>query len=378
MNILMITHSYYPNIGGVEVAVKNLCKEFVKKGHGVEIVTSRWPKTLPKSEVIDRVKVTRLPFRLPSFDVVVFLKFLIRAIECIVRLFFIIRRSRFDVINLHYVSENALYALLLSYFRRLPLITSLHGSDIEYSGRKGTLNRWIAMQTFKRSVQIVTNSRASLETALQIFGEGFLRKSMVIGNGVELLKDDRSENTFLRLSPFLLGVGRLEHFKGFDVLIKAFALVNKKFSQIKLVLVGDGPERAELELLGQQLGLEKSLLFYGPLEHKDVLKMLRCCEFFIMPSRREAFGIVNLEAMAAQKAVVAMAVGGVPEYLTHMENGLLVTDHKPESLANAIIFLLGNKDLARQFGINGRKKVEKSYTWEIISDRYLETYSSVL
>ena len=73
MNILVVTNSYYPNIGGVEIAVRNLCNQFMKEGHKVEIVASRWPKKLPKCEIIDGVKVTRLPFRLPSLNILLFL-----------------------------------------------------------------------------------------------------------------------------------------------------------------------------------------------------------------------------------------------------------------------------------------------------------------
>lgn len=302
MNILMITHLYYPNIGGVEIAAENLIKQFLKRGHKVNLVTSRWPNDLANSEYINGVKITRLPFRLPSLNIVSLLKFTVRATECITSLFSIAKKTNFDVINLHYLSENALYALILSRLRHVPLVTSIHGSDIELFALKGKFNKWIVSEALNKSYRIIVNSNALLKVMLGNFGEDLNKKSVVISNGVDFSIIDQTKKEFSGLSPFLLGIGRLEHFKGFDVLIEAFSEVKQKFPNFKLVLIGDGQERNKLESLSSRLGLDRSILFLGRLEHKDVLTLLRTCEIFVMPSRREAFGIVNLEAMAAKKS----------------------------------------------------------------------------
>jgi glycosyltransferase involved in cell wall biosynthesis len=378
MNILIISHLYYPTIGGVQVATSNLIKQYLKKGHRVELITTRWPKTLPKSEYINEVKVTRLPFRLPSYNPISFLKFIVRAIECIISLFFIVWREKFDLIHLRYVCENAPYAMMLSNIMHIPLVTSIHGSDIQYFALKRRLNRWVVRQCLKRSSQVIANSSALLEVALNMFGEENLKNPIVISNGVDISKNDLSKQAFSSQSPFLLGIGRLEHFKGFDVLIKALAIVKKKHPSIKLILIGDGIERGKLEQLRQRLGLDESVLFYGGMEHKDVLKMLSTCVFLVMPSRREAFGTVLIEAMAAKKAVIAMDVGGVPEIVQDRKNGLLVKNHSSKALADSMVYLLENPEFASDLGKNGRKLVESRYTWEIIADRYLKIYQSTL
>jgi glycogen synthase len=378
MNILIITHLYLPNVGGVEIAVENLSKQFTKNGHKVEIVTSRWPKTLPKTDIINGIKVTRLPFRLPSFNLLLFIKFAIRLIESTVRLFALCKKSQFDIINLHYVRENALYALILSYFRRLPLVTSIHGEDIGTFPLESKLNRWIVKQTLQRSSQIISNSNAFLILTSEMFGSEIQLKSMVVGNGVDLSKINLSKNGFINADTYILGIGRFIHKKGFDILLRAFAFVRHKFPEVKLCLIGDGEERNNLETLSRDLGLEQSVLFYGLIENENIWKYLLNCKFFVLPSRKEPFGIVILEAMAAEKAVVAMDVGGVPELVQHGKTGLLVKNDDPRTLADSIIYLLENPDIAGNLGINGRKLVEAQYTWEIIADKYLKIFRSVL
>lgn len=380
MNILIISHLYYPKIGGVEIAVANLSEQFVKKGHRVEIVTTHNPRTSPKSELINGIKVTRLPFRMPKYNPVAFLKFLVRATECIIKLLFIIKEKKYDVINLHYIGENALYALFLSYIRQIPLVTSIHGSDIEYFTHKGRFNKWVVKKTLNKSKKIIANSNALLKVTSSMFGTSILRKSTVIGNGVDVAliqHIQQSENNIAGATPYILGIGRLEHFKGFDILIDAFAIVKQKLHDVKLMIIGDGPERATLELKSNKLALEDSILFYGRIEQREVMQAIVDCKFVIMSSRREAFGIVILEAMASGKAVIAADVGGVSELVNHGKNGLLVKDHNPESFATEIIFLLEHPKIAAQFGIEGRQMVSSRYTWEIIGRKYLEIYNTV-
>lgn len=378
MNILIVSHLYYPTVGGVQVAVSNLIKQYLKKGHRVELITTRWPKTLTKTEYVDGVKVTRLPFRLPSLNPVSLVKFSIQAFMCLWNMYFLARRAKFDIINLHYVSENALYALMLSYFMHIPLVTNIHGSDIQLFALRGKFNKWVVKQCLKRSDQVIANSNALLEVTLKLFGSKNIKNPVVIGNGVDLLKIDQSNNPYSSLAPFILGIGRLEYFKGFDVLVKAFAAVKKRFPAVRLIIVGEGSEMGKLEVLRQDLALYDSVSFYGRLEHKDVLKMLDACEFLVMPSRREAFGIVIIEAMATGKAVIATNVGGIPELVTNGKNGILVQPDDPNSIACAIATLIQDDQLSKKLGKFGMKNVKENFDWEQVSKKYLELLNGIV
>lgn len=374
----MITNLYYPNIGGVEIATENLIKQFLRKGHSVELVTSRYPTTLSKIEYIHGVRVMRLPFRLPSANPLYLCKFFIHSFVCIANLYRLVKQYKFDLINLHYVSENALYALILSKFKNLPLVTSIHGADIQDFPFRNALNKCLVGLTLKKSLGIISNSTALLREATRIFGEELISKSVVCGNGIELSEFKNLVGNHDNLSPFILGIGRLVYKKGFDILLEAFSIVIKRFPHVKLVVIGDGVEKNALETLIRNLGLERSIIFCGNLEHENIPKYLASCEFFVLPSREEPFGIVNLEAMSAKKAVIAMDVGGVSDYLNHGKNGLLVKVCSPASLAEAIIYLLEHPDLAKQYGLNGRQTVENQYTWDTIADKYLDVFQTVL
>lgn len=378
MNILLVPHLFYPRIGGVEIAVANLAKQFRLEGHRVGLVTSRLPRSSPEIDFVDGTRVTRLPFRLPSLSAQSILSFLIKGIYSVKKIVTLAKKSKFDLINVHYVSENALYALVLSYVDKLPLITSIHGSDIEDFSMRSRLNRLLVARTLKKSTRIISNSSKLLDRTAELFGEDLKDKAVVVGNGVDLSKFGHLGNPLENLSPFILGVGRLVPVKGFDLLIKAFPLVKDQFPDLNLVLIGDGPERRRLENISYRCGLRKSVIFCGSIEPENVPGYFAGCEFFVLPSRRESFGMVCLEAMSAKKAVIATDVGAISEFLHHGKNGLLVQDRSPRSLAEAIIRLLENPKLTKRFGMHGRRIVERSYTWQKISDIYIETFQSVL
>ncbi len=138
-------------------------------------------------------------------------------------------------------------------------------------------------------------------------------------------------------------VGRMHPVKGFDLLIDAFARVRERLPHSLLVLAGDGAIRRELEQQVQERGLAKSVRFLG--DRRDVPDLLAAFDLFVLASRQEAFGIVLTEAMAAQRPVVATAVGGTPEVVLDGETGLLVPPEDPAALAAAIERLLGDEPL---------------------------------
>lgn len=377
MKILMITNSYFPRIGGVEIAVSNICKEFVKNGHYVEIVTSRFPKNLPTFEWIEGIRVTRIPFRIPNGSLISFIKFIVRAIECISILLWFAVRKKFDIINLHYAGENSLYAAAFSLLTRTPLVTSIHGSDIEQFACRNRFTRWIVGRTLKMSVYIIANSKALLQKASDMFGKDFLHKAIVIGNGVNVEAINKIEAA-PRDYQYIIAIGRLNFVKGLDVLIKAFHRAHSFHPKIHLEIVGDGPERSNLELLAREFGIEEFVHFRGCKNNEEAISILKGADFCIVPSRREAFGITILEAMAAEKSVIATNIGGIPEIVINWENGLLVNPEDSISLGKAMLNLIDNPELRNKFGKAGQERVRDKFEWHQISKRYLEVFNKAL
>jgi glycosyltransferase involved in cell wall biosynthesis len=159
--------------------------------------------------------------------------------------------------------------------------------------------------------------------------------------------------------------------KGFDVLLRAWVMAGEL--GLDLLIAGDGMERANLEQLAMELGIGTRVKFIGRSDRKKTAALFKGCEFFVLPSRHEPFGIVNLEAMAAGKAVIATRVGGVPEVVADGESGLLVPPNDVEQLGNAIARLCADSNLRVALGEAAAARAV-DFDWAAITARYVDIY----
>ena len=176
---------------------------------------------------------------------------------------------------------------------------------------------------------------------------------------------------------YILSVANFAYKKGQDVLIRAFDIVHEKHPEIDLILAGDGSELNKCISLTEELGLRHSVKFLGRVDRLRIPSLMAGCELFVLPSRKESFGIVILEAMAAGKPIVATRVGGIPEVVSEGENAILVEPESPQALADGLMKLLENPDLVKRFGERG-KEIVKNFTWDKIISRYIVVYESVI
>lgn len=171
-------------------------------------------------------------------------------------------------------------------------------------------------------------------------------------------------------------IGRLTLQKGLKYLIHSAAIALRQTPQIKLFIIGDGPEKKNLVKLVNNLGISERVIFTG--FQKDVMPFLKVMEIFVLPSLFEGLPNVVLEAMAFEKPVVAINIPGVDEVVTDGETGVLVPPRSPESLADAIIELLNNEGKARRMGISGRERVEKYFNIELMVEKYENVYDELV
>lgn len=176
-------------------------------------------------------------------------------------------------------------------------------------------------------------------------------------------KKRRSEKTTL------LFVGPLIKRKGVEYLIKAFKEIENK--DVKLILIGQGRERKKLESLVKRLGL-KNVEFKGYLEDEELIKHYNMADIFVLPSLKEGFGQVLLEAMTCGLPIVATDATAIPEVVGNA--GILVEPRNPKALANAIRVLMDDEELRGEFGERGRKRVEENFTWENVAERCVTVY----
>ncbi len=172
--------------------------------------------------------------------------------------------------------------------------------------------------------------------------------------------------------PVIGTVSRLIHQKGIHVLLRAFAECAKNHPSISLVVVGDGPERSNLEILARKLGLGSRVRFLG--YRPDVHQILPQFDIFTLPSFGEGFGLVLLEAMACGKAVVATDVMSIPEIVQQGKSGLLVPAQDVSALAEALDTLIANPELRDRFGKAGFQRVRTEFTVERMVRKTAEVY----
>lgn len=180
----------------------------------------------------------------------------------------------------------------------------------------------------------------------------------------------------LDAGPLVGTVARLAQVKGVDIFLKAVQLAKRTISPLTAIVVGDGPQSAELHALAQELDINNAVRFFGL--RKDTPALNRLLDVVVLASRKEACSLALLEAMAAGRTVIATAVGGTPEIITHGVNGWLVPPEDPTALAQAIITLLSNSALRTSLGTAAQNYVSMYFTREQMIQNVLSFYQRIL
>jgi glycogen(starch) synthase len=312
MNVLLIVSSYAPNTGGLQTVTRQLASALRERGHQLKVLANCYPRTLAASEVLDGVQVVRWHFLLPRLQQLLSLRFdlflagFLYLPLTLMRLVFLLRGERPDVVNLHFVGAPAMFVLIARWFARFRLVVSTHGDDVEGLAARGWFDRWVFRSLLRRAEVVTACSQYLLDEALQI-EESAREKGRVIHNGIEA-----SQASVVRNTRGVFAAGRMVPKKGFDVLLRAHATDP---TQSRLTLIGDGPERESLEQLSRTLGMNGEVRFRGNQDHAQVLEEMAAADLVAIPSLQEPFGLIALEAMSLGKPIVASRVGGLPEVL---------------------------------------------------------------
>jgi glycosyltransferase involved in cell wall biosynthesis len=275
-----------------------------------------------------------------------------------------------DLIHAHWTLSAAAAALGGPLHRR-PLICTVQGSDVYRAMRMPAAGR-IARRALHGARKVIALSRALAEAAA---AQGVdPRKIAVIPNGVDAKAFAPDGN---RREPVVLFAGSLIERKGAVTLIEAMALIRRRFPSQRLVLIGDGPQRSELESAADRFGLSDSVLFAGSLPPAEVARRMRRAELFALPSLEEGQGVALLEALASGAPCVASRVGGIPDVLDPAW-GALVPPGDAAALASAAIDILSRPDRGRAPGRAAAAAVRERFDWPVIARRILAVYEEAL
>jgi glycosyltransferase involved in cell wall biosynthesis len=207
------------------------------------------------------------------------------------------------------------------------------------------------------ATRLVANSGASAADAQKVYSLPKF-KCAVFHNAIrDPLFELRLPADFVRVETArLVCVGRFFPSKGQDVLLRALAILKKQIPPVHVEFIGTGPRRKSLEERAQKLGVEGNCTFLDQLPHDEVLRKMAGAVCTVVPSRHEAFGLVNIESMAMGTPVVASAVGGIVEIIRDGKDGFLVPPNEPEKLAEKLLALVSNPRLRSELGCNARQR----------------------
>jgi glycosyltransferase involved in cell wall biosynthesis len=229
---------------------------------------------------------------------------------------------------------------------------------------------------------LISPSEAYRESVRSAWPELAGKRVTAIPNGIDLdeLGAPVQVETTEAETPFILSILHLVHYKGVDVLIRAFAALSAAFPTYRLKLVSDGPQRAEYEALTRSLGIAERVEFLGIQQRPQVATLLKDCTIFVLPSRSdsESFGIAVAEAMALDRPVIVSRVGGLPELVDDEATGLLVPPGDVQALEAALRRLLGDAPARRRLGAAGGRKVRANFLWSNTQSRYEAALRGVL
>jgi rhamnosyl/mannosyltransferase len=290
-----------------------------------------------------------------------------------------IREAGADIVHIHAPHPSALLAYLASGAPGRLVCT--HHSDIVRQRLLGTLLAPLHDMAFGRARAIIA-SNPNIVASSPILAR-HRERCIVVPFGIRCSLYETPDEWAVDVvrkkfgAPIVLAIGRLVYYKGFEYLIRAMALLPQVAA---LVIIGDGPLRGRLEAEIQALGLVGRVYLLGNVPDPTVY--YHACDIFVLPSiaRSEAFGIVQLEAMACGKAVVNTRIegSGVPFVSCDGETGLTVPPADASALATAIAHLLGDAPLRAQLGQAGRRRVQEHFTPEQMRDRTLGVYDRVM
>lgn len=355
------------NLLGSESQIFGLSKELVKKGHEV-FIFRRWFES--KVELINDINI--ISFKSREFGS---------------GLRMTLYKLKFSREVSKYIHKIDLDVLLLmdsftSYFilnLPIPKITVTHSEiPLELLPIESNSISTKIKYKFLSLMQKKLFKNSSLIVALNNTFKEYLDKkgynTILIPNAICL--DDYDTNDLIQEN--ILFGGRLVKAKRIDDLIKAYSnLDDELINKFKLIIIGFGPEKSNIQELIKTYRLENSIKIMPWASKKDFINQISKCAVFILPSQYETFGIVTIEAMALKKSVIASNTYGSKDIITNMQDGFLFEIGDINNLSKTLQSLLEDENLRIKIGNNARKTIEENYTFDKISDEYIKIFKKI-
>ena len=386
MKILHIASNYPPKIGGPAATVPQLCAELKKHNVQCVVVTHGYNgskrKTVENGIVVYRTIDNDAEF----YNSLSAIKriYLLSKLVCE-----IIKKEKIDIIHSHDINISAISGLIGSVGTKTKKITKYPGDfawetanmkQLSTSNPDGFfINRCVKTKIFHMIQRIIC-----MKYDIIIAPSNYMKKSLIANSNIPsqkirviynaINKEEYSveyiDNLRLKLIDrnryLIISACRMVSWKGLDILIKSFENIPK---DIKLILVGDGPEKKKL----QKVAEGKNIEFIGKIDHSEIQAYLKASDIFVQPSLYEPSSIALLDCLAIQIPVIASNVGGTTEIIEHNKTGILIENNIPKSYQKAIKKLINDKTFVEKMKINQKEKY-KIKKWNYIIKEFVSVY----
>lgn len=380
MKILVVNYEFPPLGGGGGVIASQIAEELAGQ-HAIHVLTTG-RKGLPKFEIVNGIEIHRVPvlgrgdkataslFSLLSFPLSSTLKG--------IRLF---RKNKYDAIHTHFAIPSGITGVALSKLFGRPNVLSVHGGDIydpskSLSPHKNLFLRKTVEKVLNHSTVVMAQSK---DVRARVITHYNVKKQIgIIPLGLKTPSFERASRSELGLSEddfLIISIGRLVKRKGLEFLLQAVAKIGNP--NVRVLLVGEGPERGQLESLALGLRISPQVCFTGTVSEERKFQLLSASDVFVLCSLHEGFGIVYLEAMHCGLPVVAADEGGQTDFLEDGKNGFLVPSGDSETLSTKLLSLLQSKELRENIGVNNMECV-KHFSIDATAEKYEEVLEQMV
>ncbi|HVE59771.1 MAG TPA: N-acetyl-alpha-D-glucosaminyl L-malate synthase BshA [Pyrinomonadaceae bacterium] len=365
----------YPTYGGSGIVGSELGRELAARGHNVHFISSTLPTRL--TELNERVHFHEVEmmsyplFEHQPYDLALATKMATVA-----------RSEKLDLLHVHYAIPHSISAILaresIKQKRYVPVITTLHGTDITLVGADRSYLP-ITRYGLQQSDGVTAVSRFLKQATIETFDFDEIE---VIPNFICACHYKKLPESPLREELAPNGEKLLVHVSNFRAVkrpldcVEILAKVKAKGGKARLIMVGDGPERSACYYQAEKLGVKDECVFVG--KQANISDYLGVADVFLLPSELESFGLAALEAEACEVPVIATRIGGIPEVVTDGETGFLSDIGDTEKMSDDVMKLLKDEAMRIEMGAKARESAVSRYGSELIIPQYISFYEKIL
>lgn len=381
MHVLFLSQFFSTTKGGGEYVFSTLAKKLAENEHKIWVITNKIEGENYDSQ--KNVNIIFVPPNLqykggipPSFsDNFAYLT------NSFIKGYKIIKKEKIDLIHSNNFSP-ALTGSLLSSFTKVPHITTVHdvvslcGSNFweNWAQQSGVsrINSFLGpiFEKFLFKLKLDYIHAVSESTKDDLLKFGAKKPIRVINNAIEIPDNNyKVENKFQ-----FVCINRLVFYKNLEVVFRAIKKVKQKEPKIKLMIVGDGPQRISLESLSKKMSLEQNIEFKGFVTSKEKEEILAKSNALLFPSVCEGFGLVILEAFSQKKPVLVSDIRPMSDIVSHKKTGFVLNPNNEDDWAEAILELINNLEFSSEMGMVGRKELEEKYNTSDMYKKILQLY----